>query len=87
MGDRDVASGMLGCHKSSATLKMMTSLECAAPELRRLIQRNALNSAEQAYEVWNYMNQKGFYQVPTMKEMTTRTMINTFDRANVPQMS
>lgn len=78
MDDRDVASGMLGCHKSSAAFRMMASLECADLELRRMLQQGAINCAEQAYEVWQYMNQKGWYQVPTMRETTTSTMINTF---------
>lgn len=83
LDDRDIASGMLGCLKSSAKLKMASSLECADPELRRMLQQSAINCAEQAFEVWHYMNQKGFYQVPTMKDMTTRTMINTYGTANI----
>ena len=82
MDDRDVASGMLGCHKASATMRMIAALECADPELRRMIQQGAINCSEQAYEVWQYMNQKGYYQVPTMKEMTTSTMMNTYSSAN-----
>lgn len=78
MDDRDVASGMLGCHKASASMKMTAALECADPALRRMVQQGAINCAEQAYEVWQYMNQKGYYQVPTMKEMTTNTVINTY---------
>lgn len=87
MDDRDVSSGMLGCHKASASLKMIASLECADPQIRRIIQQGAVNCAEQAYEVWQYMNQKGYYQVPTMKEMTTNTMINTFGQANMGQQA
>ncbi|HBT47893.1 MAG TPA: spore coat protein [Peptococcaceae bacterium] len=76
--DRDIASGMLGCHKASAVMRMMASLECADRELRSMLQQGAINCSEQAYEVWQYMNQKGFYQVPTLQEVTTHTMINTF---------
>ncbi|MGB9660728.1 MAG: spore coat protein [Moorellaceae bacterium] len=86
MDDRDVASGMLGCHKASAAFRMMASLECADLELRRMLQQGALNCAEQAYEVWQYMNQKGYYQVPTLKEVTTNTMINTYAPANTGEM-
>jgi spore coat protein CotF len=82
MDDRDVASGMLGCHKASAQVKMIAALECSDPQLRRMLQQGAINCAEQAYEVWQYMNQKGYYQVPTMLEMTTNTVLNTFTPAN-----
>lgn len=81
MDDRDISSGMLSCHKSSALMKMIGALECASPELRRSLQQGAMNCAEQAYEVWQYMNQKGYYQVPTMKEMTTQTMMNAYQNA------
>ncbi|RXT15352.1 spore coat protein [Ammoniphilus sp. CFH 90114] len=78
MDDRDVASGMLGCYKASAVFKMNAALECADPQLRRTLQQGAVNCSEMAYEVWQYMNEKGYYQIPTMKEMTTNTMINTY---------
>ncbi|MGI9951876.1 spore coat protein [Moorellaceae bacterium AZ2] len=86
MDDRDIASGMLGCHKASAGMRMMASLECANLELRRMLQQGAINCAEQAYEVWQYMNQKGFYQVPTLKDVTTDTMVNTFTTAHTGGM-
>ncbi|MBE3572617.1 MAG: spore coat protein [Moorella humiferrea] len=86
MDDRDVASGMLGCHKASAAFRMMASLECADLELRRMLQQGAINCAEQAYEVWQYMNQKGYYQVPTMKDVTTSTMINAYSPAATGQV-
>lgn len=87
MDDRDVASGMLGCHKASATLNTMASLECADPTIRRMLQQGSINCSEQSFEVWNYMNQKGFYQVPTMKQMTTNTMINSFTTAQMPRLT
>jgi spore coat protein CotF len=63
-------------------MRMMASLECADPNLRRMIQQGAMNCSEQAYEVWQYMNQKGYYQVPTMKDMTTQTMIQSYAEGN-----
>lgn len=86
MDDRDIASSMLGCHKSTALMKMIGALECANPELRRGLQQGAVNCSEQAYEVWQYMNAQGYYQVPTMKEMTTQTMMNSYTNAT-PSMN
>ncbi|MEB3101650.1 spore coat protein [Ferviditalea candida] len=84
MDDRDVASGMLLFHKSSAVQKMNSALECADPNLRSAIQQGAVNCSEEAYEIWQFMNQKGYYQVPTMKEMTTNTFINSYGQASSP---
>jgi spore coat protein CotF len=81
MDDRDVSSCMLGFHKSSASKKILAALECADPQIRRTMQQGALNCSEQAYEVWQFMNQSGFYQVPTMKEVTTNTVLNTYTQA------
>lgn len=82
MDDQDVASGMLGCHKASATLRIHAALECADPMIRGAIEQGALSCSAQAQEVWQYMNQKGFYQIPTMKQMTTDTMINAYSSSN-----
>ncbi|RXT07014.1 spore coat protein [Ammoniphilus sp. CFH 90114] len=86
MDDRDVASGMLGFHKSSACKKTTAYLECADPQIRRMIQQGAANCGEQAYEVWQYMNHRGYYQVPTMNEMTTNTVAHSYVTANTAQM-
>ncbi|MGO4699306.1 spore coat protein [Paenibacillus sp. 2TAB26] len=42
----------------------------ANPQLRTIMQQGAINCSEQAYEVWQYMNQSGYFQVPAMKKMT-----------------
>ncbi|MCF8010493.1 MAG: spore coat protein [Clostridiales bacterium] len=78
MEDCDIASSILQWHKSSAKHKMSAALEFANPELRGLVQQSSNNCAEQAYEVWQYMNQRGFYQLPTMNDMTTRSVMNNF---------
>ncbi|WP_232696431.1 spore coat protein [Brevibacillus daliensis] len=84
LDDRDISSAMLGLHKAGAHGKMMAALECADPILRRALQQASINSSEQAYEVWYYMNQRGYYQVPTMKEVTTQTMIHTYQPVTTP---
>lgn len=83
MNDHDVSSGMLGCHKSTSSFRMMATQEMANPQLRRMVQQGAVNSSEMAYELFQYMNQKGFYQVPTLKDMTTNTMINTYQPTTI----
>lgn len=81
MDDRDVASAILGCHKASATLKVHAALECADPQIRSTLIQGVKNCADQAYEVWQYMNSKGYYQVPTLKDMTTQTFSSVYQPA------
>lgn len=78
LDDRDVASGMMGCAKSSAVLRMNAALECADPTLRNMMTQGAVSCSEQAYETFNYMNQKGMYQVPTMQDRTQNTLMHTY---------
>jgi spore coat protein CotF len=81
LDDRDVSSAMLCHHKASASMKMKGSLECADPELRKALVQGSINCNEMAYETWSYMNQKGYYQVPTMKDVTTSNVLNTYQPA------
>ncbi len=85
MDDRDVASGMLGCAKASALVCTNAALECANPNLRIMFTNCAISSINQAYELFLYMNQRGMYQVPTLAQQTTQTMINTYQTGSQPQ--
>ncbi|WP_235910637.1 spore coat protein [Heliobacterium mobile] len=78
MDDRDVASCMLGCAKSSAIMCTQAALECADPTLRNMMVSCSQSSINQAYEMFQYMNQRGMYQVPTLADNTTQTMVNTY---------
>jgi spore coat protein CotF len=86
MNDQDVSSGMMGCHKATATLRMAATQEIADPQLRRMVQQGAVNASEMSYELFQYMNQKGYYQVPTLTDMTTNTMLNTYQPASPATM-
>lgn len=85
LNDREVASIMLGKTKCGASIKMKAALECADTQLRHLLTQGALSCAEQAYETFTYMNQKGMYQVPTMQQRTQNTFVNTFQPMGTQQ--
>ncbi|RNB79715.1 spore coat protein [Brevibacillus fluminis] len=73
MNDEDVSCAMLGCHKASASMQIVATQEIVHPQLRRMVQQGAVNCSEMSYEVFQYMNQKGYYQVPTLADVTTNT--------------
>ncbi|NLM98058.1 MAG: spore coat protein [Halanaerobiaceae bacterium] len=83
LNDRDIASGMLGCAKSSAIFATLASLECADPELRNMMKNCIINKIDMAYEVFQYMNERGYYQLPTMQDNTTNTLLNCYQPATV----
>lgn len=79
--DRDAASIMLSMLKCGASRKMMATLECADPQLRRLMMQGANSCSEQAYELFIFMNQRGMYQVPTMQQQTQENFVNIYQQA------
>lgn len=78
LDDRDIASSMLCCTKATALLQISAALECADPQLRQMMIQGAVSCAEKAYEIFQYMNEKGYYQVPTLNPNTQQTLANTY---------
>jgi spore coat protein CotF len=86
LSDRDCASIMMGMHKCGAVCKMNAALECADPQLRRIIMQGANSCAEQAYELFTFMNQRGMYQVPTMQQQTQDNFMNIYQHSGTQGM-
>lgn len=84
IGDREVATIMLGIHKAGAITEMTAALECADPQLRAMLLQGAVACAEKAFETFQYMNAKGYYQVPTLAQETQGTMLNTYQPLENP---
>ncbi|MHB8171451.1 MAG: spore coat protein [Thermincolia bacterium] len=86
MDDRDVASIMMSCAKTTAIMCTQTALESADNGLRQMMLECVTSASNQAYEIFQYMNQKGFYQIPTLQQNTTNTVINSYQTGGgVPQ--
>ena len=83
--DQQILSAMLACHKNSAKNHMWGSLECADPNVRQMLISGAITCANQAYEVFTYMNQQGAYQVPTMQDHTAKTYLHSYQPMNQNQ--
>lgn len=64
LDDKAIASGALLLHKCGAIRATSAALECADPNLRNLLSNSARSCMEMAYEIFRYMNQRGWYQVP-----------------------
>ncbi|WP_462413307.1 spore coat protein [Neobacillus sp. Marseille-QA0830] len=76
--DYEVALAMLHCHKNGAANGMKASLEIADPNLRQMLMNGAVNCANQAYEVFLFMNQQGYYQIPQLKDHTAKTLLHSY---------
>lgn len=84
MDDRDVASGMVGWAKLSAMVSTGAALKCADPNLRNMITNCTVSSINQAYELFQYMNQRGMCQIPTLAEQTSQTLMQSYQVGSKP---
>ncbi|PLT29060.1 spore coat protein [Peribacillus deserti] len=78
LGDKEVAIGMLLCHKNAARNSMWGALEIADPTLRKIMINCSVNCANQAYEVFLFMNENGMYQVPELNNETAKTLLHSY---------
>jgi spore coat protein CotF len=78
LSDREIAVAMLLCHKNGARNCTQATLEAADPNLRLALLNSAATCMNQAYEVFLFMNQRGLYQVPTLKNQTAETFLNIY---------
>lgn len=86
MDDRDVASGIMSCAKTSAAMCTAAALECADPQLRSMMTNCTVSAINQAYETFQFLHEKGMYQVPTMAAQTTQTIVNAYQVGSQPQL-
>lgn len=76
--DRDVASVLLGMHKTGAKLKMAAALEAGHPQIRELLLQGSVNCAHQAHEMWGYMQRKGYYTWAVMPDATNAELLRGY---------
>lgn len=85
MSNQQIAHAVLSAHKNSAKNHMSAALECADPNVRQLMVNGAVACEQAAYEVFRYMNEKGWYQVPTLDNHTAKTMLHSYQPVGQPQ--
>ncbi|MCL5056898.1 MAG: spore coat protein [Actinobacteria bacterium] len=62
--DRTIAQGALLLHKCGAVRATNSALESSEPHLRSLLANSARTCTDMAYEIFQYMAQRGLYQLP-----------------------
>ncbi|WP_102349099.1 spore coat protein [Bacillus sp. Marseille-P3661] len=79
LSDVTICTILLNSHKAGSVFGMQWANECVDPQLRQLHITCATNCNAMAYEIWQYMNAKGMYQVPQLADHTMQTMNNAFN--------
>ncbi|MEW6726541.1 MAG: spore coat protein [Bacillota bacterium] len=78
LSDQAICTGALMLHKCGASTATVAALEAADPELRLMLTNDILSCVNMAYEIFQYMNQRGYYQVPTVDRRTMQNIANTY---------
>jgi len=78
LSDMTISTILLNWHKSGAAVSMLWAGECVDPDIRQYHVNGANACQQMAYEVWQYMNARGYYQAPQLADHTMNTMISAF---------
>lgn len=78
LSDRAISMGALVFHKCGSVRSTNAALECANPNLRNLLATAARSCMEMSYEIFQYMNNKGWYPVPAIPESIMNQMQQTY---------
>jgi len=81
--DREISIAYLLNQKSSAKNYAQSAVECANPDLRKFLENAFLNSNRHAYEMWQYMVQKGYYPLSAAPQEDIQMIANIYQP--VPQ--
>lgn len=81
LSDRAISMGALVFHKCGSIRSTGAALECANPNLRNLLVTAARSCMEMSYEIFQYMNNKGWYPVPAMPENIMSQIQQTYQPA------
>ena len=68
----------VGLMKADSQGLTMAALEVTNPVVRRVIADSVPNFVEMAYEIFQYQNKHGYYQVPRLDQQDMETLINSF---------
>ncbi|MDA8096884.1 MAG: spore coat protein [Clostridia bacterium] len=83
LSDQAIAQGMLLHHKCGATHSTTAALESADAELRQMMINCSVTAINMAFEVFQIMNAKGWYQVPQMDQRTMSQMAQSYQPVNM----
>jgi len=78
LSDRAISMGALVFHKCGSIRSASAALECTNPNLRNLLATASRSCMEMSYEIFQYMNHKGWYPVPMMSESLMNQMQQTY---------
>lgn len=80
--DAVISTLMLSQVKAHASGLSRSATEVTNPVVRRVLASQSQNFVEMAYELFEYQNVRGYYQVPQLSGQDLHTLLNGFAPAN-----
>jgi len=92
LNDREMITAYLLTLKRAGREYAWAAMEAANPEIRGFLETAFLMSCAHAYDVWQYMTQKGYYPLEQASQQMTTKIGNVYkvvpeDQARVSQLS
>ncbi len=81
LSDMSICTLILNSHKAGSMFGMMWANECVDPDIRSFHVMCANNCERMAYDIWQYMNARGYYEVPAMPAHDARMMMQAYQPA------
>jgi spore coat protein CotF len=85
LSDMSIAAIALNLHKTGSAVSMLRACECVDQQIRMYHATSANICQEMAWEMFQYMNYRGYYQAPQLADHTMKTMIQAVEPANQQQ--
>jgi len=78
LNDRAIATGAMIFHKCGAVRSTNAAFICTEPQLRNFLSTASKSCVEMAFELFQYMNQKGWYPARMMQQHTMTQAQQTY---------
>ncbi len=78
LSDFTMGTIILNSHKAGSMFGMLWANECVDPDVRSLHVMSANNCQQMAYEIWQFMNNRGYYEAPMMPANQVTMMNQTY---------
>ncbi|MCK8488361.1 spore coat protein [Paenibacillus sp. MBLB2552] len=78
LSDMTISTILLNSHKAGSAIGMLWAAECVDPDVRSLHVMCANNCQQMAYEMFQFMNERGYYEVPAMPQADVSRMASLY---------
>lgn len=86
MDDREIATAYLLTLKRAGREYAWAAMEASNPQLREFLKDAFTMSCNHAYDVWQWMAQKGYYPLEPASENTLNTMSSIYHEVGEPSL-